>query len=88
MRCPQCSSSVGLRDAREQVLCKGCGAILRLPIERLLVITFGLGWLPWIVVEGLVLRFNYVPLSVATFLLSHGILFALAFWTLSPRKLD
>jgi hypothetical protein len=89
MRCSNCQSRITLQQIHgHDIKCAHCSSIFKFPTERLLGLTFTLGWIPWILLEGIFLRFEHLALSVLTFLMSHLVIFCVAYATTTPTPAE
>ena len=85
MRCPNCQSRITLQQLQgHNIKCAACRAAFKFPTERVLGLTFALGWIPWILLEVIVFRFEQVAVSVLTFLVSHLAIFCISYSTATP----
>ncbi len=89
MECPRCYNRLSFQQMRVETFnCAHCGARLKSPTERLGLLTFALGWLPWILLEAFFFRFENLILSVVIFVLSHVLVFVTLYATIQPTVID
>ena len=85
MKCIKCRTGIPFASLdKENYVCVSCGTAQRLPIQTLMFVTFGLGWLPWIACEFLFMHFEHVVVSLAVFLISHLVLLGTSLLVLNP----
>ena len=78
MKCPHCENSISLFDLREFFVCPHCGKKLKGRINRLMLIVFALGGMPWLVAEAAFFNFNSLLISFILLILSHWLVLTLA----------
>ena len=78
MKCPHCQKSISFFVLRSSFACPHCGQQLKGKINRLMLIVFSFGALPWLLAEALFFGFNSMAISFFLVILSHWVVLMFA----------